>query len=178
MLEKFYITPGQWRHIFRWTLYTLLFLTALIVQTVILGKDGFLGQYPDIVAVVIITVCMVEGPERGGLFALLTSTFWALSGIDRGALQILFLTILPILCCYFSRRIFSITYIPDLISCALILFVTNSVVFFLKIFYDAIPSHMFFTRLLPGILVSLLFQPLIYWLVKSMEKIGDPYETK
>lgn len=178
MLEKFYITPGQWRHILRWALYTLLFLSAMILQTVIWGNDGFLGQYPDIVAVVIITVCMVEGPERGGLFALLTSTFWALSGIDRGALQILFLTVFPILCCHFSRKIFTITYIPDLISCGLILLLSNSAIFFLRIFYDGVPRHLFFTRLLSGILVSLLFQPLIYWLVKSMEKIGDPYETK
>ena len=73
MLEKFYITPGQWKHILRWTLYALLLLTAMIVQTVLLGKDGIFGQTADIVAVVILTVAMVEGPERGGMFALLSS---------------------------------------------------------------------------------------------------------
>lgn len=178
MLDKFYITPGQWRHFFRWTLYSLLFLSAMILQTVIWGDDGFLGQNPHVVAVVILTVCMVEGTERGGLFALLTSTFWALSGIDRGALQILCLTTLPILSVYWTRKLFSISYIPDLLSCGLILFITNTVDFLLRMFYDGVPGHMFFTRLLPGIGVTLLFQPLIYWLVKSMEKIGDPYEAK
>ncbi len=178
MLDKFYITPGQWRHFFRWTLYSLLFLSAMILQTVIWGDDGFLGQNPHVVAVAILTVCMVEGPERGGLFALLSSTFWALSGIDRGALQILCLTTLPILSVYWTRKLFSISYIPDLLSCGLILFITNTVDFLLRMFYDGIPGYMFFTRLLPGIVVTLLFQPLIYWLVKSMEKIGDPYEAK
>ena len=177
MLEKFYITPGQWKHILRWTLYALLLLTAMIVQTVLLGKDGIFGQTADIAAVVILTVAMVEGPERGGMFALLSSIFWALSGIDRGALQILCLTVLPILSSYYSRKVFSISYIPDLLSCGLILFITNALHFLLRLFYDGIPRHLFYTRLLPGILVTLLFQPLIYWLVKSIEKIGDPYEA-
>ena len=177
MLEKLYITPGQWRHILRWFLYVVLFLAAMMLQTVIFGKDGLWGQSPDFVAVVIITVCMVEGPERGGLFALLTSIFWALSGIDRGALQILCLTALPVLCSHYSRRIFTATYLPALITCGLTLFVTHSISFLLKVFYESAPSYLYTSRLLPGILVSLLFQPLVYWLSKSIEKIGDPYEA-
>lgn len=177
MSDKFYITPKQWRHILRWSLYTLLFLTGMIFQTVIWGKDGIFGHCPDLVAVVILTVCMVEGAERGGLFALLTSTFWALSGIDRGALQILCLTVLPIFSIHYSRKIFSVSYIPDLLSCGVILFLTHTLEYLLRLFYDGVPSHLFTTRLIPGILVSLLFQPLIYRLVKSIEKIGDPYEA-
>lgn len=150
----------------------------MMLQTVILGKDGIAGQSPDIVAVVIITVCMVEGPERGGLFALLTSVFWALSGIDRGALQILCLTAIPILCSHYSRKIFSLAYIPALITCGLTMFVAHTLSFLLKAFYEATPTYLYTTRLLPGILISLLFQPLIYWLSKSIEKIGDPYEAK
>lgn len=177
MLEKFYITPGQWRHILRWFLYGMVFLGAMMLQTVILGRDGLFGQHPDIVAVVIITVCMVEGPERGGLFALVTSTFWALSGIDRGALQILCLTVIPVVCVHYSSRIFSIKYIPALLSCGLTMFLSHSLSFVLKVFYEAAPTHLFTTYLLPGLLVSLLFQPPVYWLSKSIEKIGDPYEA-
>ena len=177
MLDKFYITPGQWRHILRWTLYTLLFLATLMLQAVVLGKDGMFGCYPDPVGVVIICVATVEGPERGGLFALLTSTFWALSGIDQGPLLILCLTALPILSGYLCRRIFSVSYLPSLISCGLILFVTETSGFFLKRFFEAVPGSLFLTQVLPGILVSLLFQPLFYWLVKSIQKIGDPYEA-
>lgn len=158
-------------------MYCLLFLTAVILQTVIWGKDGILGHTPDLVALVIITVCLIEGSERGGLFALITSTIWALSGIDRGPLQILCLTVLPVLCSHYGRKILSIAYVPELLSCILVLFITGLLEFFLRVFYDGIPSHMFFTRLLPGILVTLLFQPVAYWLVKSIEKIGDPYEA-
>lgn len=177
MLGKFYITPGQWRHIFRWLLYTVLFLAVMLVQTVILGRNGIFGQHPDLVAVVIICVAMVEGPERGGTFALITSTFWALSGIDRGALQILCLTTLPILCSFLSRKIFSAAYITCLITCGFTIFIAQTLSYLLRLFYESIPAYLYMTRLIPGILVSLLFQPVIYWLVKSIEKIGDPYEA-
>jgi hypothetical protein len=120
---------------------------------------------------------MMEGPERGGLFALLTSTFWALSGADQGALQILFLTALPIVTGYLCRKIFTLNFLTCLISCVLILLLTQSTAFFLKCLFEKLPKELFLTRLLPGIPVSLLFQPLTYWLVKSIQKIGDPYET-
>lgn len=177
MLGRFYITPGQWRRIFRWVLYGLLFLGTLLLQTVLLGKDGVFGQHPDLVAVVIISVAVAEGPERGGLFALIASTFWALSGIERGALQILCLTAVPVLCSYFSGKLFSASYMTSLITCGLTLLVAQTLNFLFMQFYEAVPGYFYMTRLLPGILVALLFQPLIYWLVKSIGKIGDPYEA-
>lgn len=177
MLGRFYITPGQWRHVFRWLLYGALFLSVVLLQTVILGKNGVFGQHPDLVAVVIVCVAMAEGAERGGLFALIVSTFWALSGIERGALQIFCLTTIPVLCSYLSRKIFSVPYPVSLITCALTLLITQSLHFFLKMFYDGLPGYLYLTRLLPGMLVALLFQPLFYWLVKIIGKIGDPYEA-
>lgn len=177
MLGRFYITPGQWRHVFRWLLYGTLVLSVILLQTVILGKDGVFGRHPDLVAVAIVTVAMAEGAERGGLFALIASTFWALSGIERGALQIICLTAIPVLCSYLSHKIFSVPYFVSLITCGLTLLITQSLYFFLKMFYDGYPGYLYFTRLLPGILVALLFQPVIYWLVKTIGKIGDPYEA-
>ncbi len=177
MLDKLYITPRQWGHIFRWTMYFLLVLAAILLQTVIFGNGGMFGQRPDLVALVIISVCFREGPERGGLFALLSSTFWALSGIDQGALQILCLTALPLLGSLLCRKVFAASYMASLTVCIFTLLVSQSVGFLLKMFYEAAPGSLYFTRLLPGILVSLLFQPLIYWLVKCIEKIGEPYEA-
>ena len=71
MLDKLYITPRQWLRILRWTLYAALFLLALLVQTVVFGNRTILGAHPDLVAIVITCVCLREGPERGGTFALI-----------------------------------------------------------------------------------------------------------
>ena len=84
MLDKLYITPRQWLRILRWTLYAALFLLSLLVQTVVFGSRTILGAHPDLVAIVITCVCLREGPERGGTFALIASLVWCLSGIDQG----------------------------------------------------------------------------------------------
>ena len=177
MLGRFYITPAQWRHIFRWVLYSLLLLGTILLQTVLLGKNGVFGSHPDLVAVVIICVAVAEGPERGGMFALIASTFWALSGIERGAIQIACLTVMPVTSSYLSRKLLSAPYLTSLVTCGGTLLVAQTLSFLLKQFYEAVPGILYMTRLLPGILVALLFQPLIYWLVKSIGKIGDPYEA-
>ena len=97
MLDKLYITPRQWLRILRWTLYAALFLLALLVQTVVFGNRTILGAHPDLVAIVITCVCLREGPERGGTFALIASLVWCLSGIDQGSVCLLVLTVLPVL---------------------------------------------------------------------------------
>ncbi len=177
MLDKLYVTPRQWMHILRWSLYALLLLAAMLVQTVVLGNRTLFGAKPDFVPVVITCICLREGAERGGLFALLGSIFWALSGVDMGSVYIIVLTILPILGSLFCKRYLSGRYIPCLFLCFLSLFVHHNVSFLLKYIYDGIAGSLYFSRLLPCVLVSLLAQPLCYWLVKCIEKIGDAYES-
>ena len=75
MLDKLYITPRQWLRILRWTLYFLLFLLAMLLQTVVFGNRRLFGAQLDLVPIVIACVCLREGAERGGTFALLTSLF-------------------------------------------------------------------------------------------------------
>ncbi len=177
MLDKLYITPKQWMRIFRWALYSLLLLVAVMVQTVILGNRPFFGIKPDLVPLVIFCVCLREGPERGGVFALLSALFWALSGVDQGAMLIFLLTVLPILASVLLRKLFVRNFLSDLISCGLLLLLTHSGCFLLRLINGTVARSLYVTRLLPTVLLTLLFQPLIYWLVKSVEKIGDPYEA-
>ena len=78
MLDKLYITPRQWLHFLRWALYSLLLLFVAMLQTVVLA--GRVSICPDFVPIVISCVCLREGPERGGTFALIASLLWCLSG--------------------------------------------------------------------------------------------------
>ena len=117
MLDKLYITPRQWLRILRWTMYSLLFLTALLVQTVVLGNRTLFGTHPTFVPLVITCVCLREGAERGGLFALLASLFWCLSGADQGSLSIFTLTVVPVL----GTVVCSAVLRPDPLLCRQIL---------------------------------------------------------
>ena len=177
MLDKLYITPRQWLHILRWTLYSLLLLLALMVQTVVLGNRTVFGLHPVFVPLVITCVCLREGPERGGTFALLASLFWHLSGADMGSVSILVLTVVPLLGSLLCRKILANRFLPCLLFCLLTLFTDQSLIFLLKYFLDGLPGAYYTEQLLPCVLVSLCAQPLIYLLVKWIARIGDTYES-
>lgn len=178
MLDKLYITPKQWLHILRWTLYALLFLLAMMLQTVVFGNHTLLGVQPNFVPVVITCVCLREGPERGGLFALLTSLFWCLSGADEGSVSIAVLTIVPVIGSVLCSAVLENRFLPTLVVTLVTLFTEQTVIFLLKFFNGTAAGSRFLTVLIPCVLVSALAQPAVYLLVKCIEKIGDAYETK
>lgn len=177
MLDKLYITPKQWLHILRWTLYALLFLLAMMLQTVVFGSRTIFGVRPDFVPVVITCVCLREGAERGGLFALLASLFWCLSGAEQGSVCIAVLTLVPVGGCLLFRTLVENRFLPCLVLVAATLFIEQSVMFLLKFFFDGLAGILFVRKMLPCVLVSLLAQPPVYGLVKCIGKIGDAYES-
>ncbi len=177
MLDKLYITPKQWLHILRWCLYSLLFLAAILAQTVVFGNHTVLGVHPTFVPVVITCVCLREGPERGGLFALLASVFWCLTGADFGEVSIVVLTCVPLLGCVLARALISRPFLPCLVLSFLTLLIEQSGIFLFKSFSGGLEGSLYVTQLLPCVFVSLLAQPLTYYLVKHIERIGDPYES-
>ena len=177
MLDKLYITPRQWLHFLRWSLYSALFLLAMMLQTVVFGNRSFLGVHPDLVPVVITCVCLREGAERGGLFALLASVFWALSGVDYGSLQILMLTVLPIVGSLLCSRLLSNRFFPAFFWNLFTLWVLHTVIFAFQSAFSATDGGLYFTRLLPCVCISALLHPVFYYIVKCIEKIGDKYES-
>lgn len=177
VLDKLYITPRQWLHVLRWTLYFLLFLLAMMIQTVVLGNRTVLGANPDFISVVIVCVCLREGPEQGGLFALLTSLFWCLSGADGGSISIAILTILPVLGSILCRSVLNNRFLPCLMVSAVTLLALHSAIFGLKYFFDGVRAALYVEKVLPCLGVSLFAQPPVYWLVKQIHRIGDKYES-
>ena len=161
MLDKLYITPRQWLRILRWTLYAALFLLALLVQTVVFGNRTILGAHPDLVAIVITCVCLREGPERGGTFALIASLVWCLSGIDQGSVCLLVLTVLPVL---------------GSILCFVTLAVEQGLILLMKHVFAGVAWEQA-GRALRCLLVTLPVQPAVYGLVKCIAKIGEYHES-
>ena len=175
MLDKLYITPRQWLHFLRWALYSLVLLLTAMLQTVVLA--GRVSICPDFVPIVITCVCLREGPERGGTFALIASLLWCLSGADQGSVAIAVLTIVPVVGSLLSRAVLTNRFIPCLIIAFATVFIEQSVMFFLKFFFGSAAGSLFFTKLLPCVLISTLAQPPVYWLVKRIAKIGERYES-
>lgn len=177
MLDKLYITPKQWLHILRWTLYALLLLLAMMLQTVVFGGRTIFGTHPDLVPLVIVCVCLREGAERGGTFALLASLFWYLAGAEQGSICIAVLTIVPVVGSLLCRAMLASRFVPCFVIALVTLFLEQTVMFALKYFFDGLAGIWFLRELLPCVAVSMLFQPPIYWLVGRIGKIGDAYES-
>lgn len=175
MLDKLYITPRQWLHFLRWALYCLLLLVSAMLQTVVLASR--VPVCPDLIPIVITCVCLREGPERGGTFALIASLVWCLSGADQGSVSIAVLTIVPVAGSLLSRAILTNRFVPCLIVAFATVLIEQSVMFFLKFFFSGAAGSLFFTMLLPCVLISTLAQPPVYWLVKRIAKIGERYES-
>lgn len=176
MLDKLYITPRQWMHILRWTLYALLFLLAMMLQTVVLGNRPIFGITPDFVPIVITCVCLREGPQKGGWFALWTSLLWFLSGADYGSISIAILTVLPVMGSILCRCILNNRFLPCLLINFLTIFFLHSIIFLLKYLISGMDPSLFLSKLIPCVLISMIAQPIVYLLVKKIHQIGDDYE--
>ena len=177
MLDKLYITPKQWLHILRWTLYTLLLVLTMMVQTVVLGNRTIFGIHPDFVPVVIVCVCLREGPERGGVFALLGSLLWCLSGAAQGSICIAVLTIVPVIGGLLCRAVLVNRFVPCLLITVIGLFLEHAIAFLIGFFFNGMAGILFLTDLIPCVLISSVVQPLVYLVVKRIEKVGDAYES-
>lgn len=177
MLDKLYITPRQWLRILRWTLYCALLVLLMMLQTVVFGNRTIFGIHPDLVPLAITCVCLREGPERGGLFALLTSLVWCLSGVDLGSVRILILTVVPVLGSLLCRSVLENRFLPCLFFSLLTLFCEQAAMFLLKHFFGTLPAECFLKDVLPCVLISMVLYPAVYPTVKAIARIGDAYES-
>ena len=53
MLDKLYITPRQWMRILRWSLYFLLVVAVMMLQTVLVGNRTVFGVKLDLIPLVL-----------------------------------------------------------------------------------------------------------------------------
>ena len=177
MLKYFHLTRRQWLGLLKWSLYGLLFLVTLLVQTVILSKRPVLGVPLAPVPLYIVCVCVREGSEQGGVFAILTTLFWCLSGADFGNLSVAVIPVGAILCAVLCRAVLTLGLVPTALCCFAVSLVNASVIFAFKLILPpAVAPDRYWRVLLPGVLLSMVFVPVQYALVRRVSRIGVPHE--
>ncbi len=177
MLKHFHLTRRQWIAVLKWTIYALLFLTVLIVQDVILAKHPPFGLKLRLIPVYIVCVCVREGPEQGGLFALIASVIWCLSGADYGNLSVAILPIGSILGAVLCRAVLTVRFLPTFLCCAAVCLVNESVIFAFKLVLTAISPGQYLRALLPSVGLSLLSVPALYFPVKGVSRTGGRHDV-
>ena len=96
-LAKLFLTPTQRRALLKWALYALVLVVLAVVQDVLLSRVHLFGATSELVPCGIFLICVVEGIERGSIFALISSLVYLFSGTAAGNYSVVFITVLACL---------------------------------------------------------------------------------
>lgn len=170
-LNKLYITRKQRLVLLKWLLLSFVLLLISLVQDVIMSRVTLFGTTTDLLSCAILMACILQDPETGCIFALLSSTLYHFSGTAPGSYVIALLTCLGILVsiirqCYL-RKGFSSTMLCT--GGAILIY--ELALFVIGMFLGQIPpSRVEVFCITAGI--SLAVMPLLYPIFLSIEKIG------
>ena len=173
MLKYFHLTKLQWKGILKWSLYGLLTLLVLLLQTVVLSQLPVWGAKLTPLPGLIVCVCVREGPEKGGLYAVLAALLWCLSGADFGNLSLAVIPVGAILSAVLCRAVLTLRFLPTAMCCLAVTLLNAAVIFIFKLILPpTVALENLWRLLLPGAAASMAFVPLHYALVKLISRIG------
>ncbi len=142
------------------------------MQSAILSRLKPFGVKINAIPILLVCICMREGPEKGGLFVLLAATFWALSGIDLGNVMMLVVTVCAVLSAQLCRTVLVDRIISAAVCCLVTVLLSDSLVFAYKLLLGSVALENYWKILLPGVGMSMLSFPLSYLIVKWISRIG------
>ena len=102
-VSKLLLTPLQRKALLKWLLYSLVCVAGLVLQDSMLARVRFFGGCFDVTPALIILICVLEGSEKGSVFALLASMVYVFSGTGQGLYCIFFLTVAAVLAVAFRQ---------------------------------------------------------------------------
>ena len=172
MLKHFHLTQRQWRGILKWSLHSLLFLLVLTFQDVVLAKHPVFGVKLSLVPLLLICVCIREGPEGGGLFTLLAALFWCLSGADYGNVSLAVVPIGAILSSILLRSVFQPGILTTALCCLAVGLCNDLLIFGFKLVFSSVAIRYLWQTLLPGAVLSLCGLLPIYPVVRAIHKLA------
>ena len=103
ILNKLYITPKQRKTIRKWLCYSLVCVACLVIQDSVLGRARLFGGMVDLASAAIALICVLEGSESGGVFALAASAVFVFSGSAPDDFSIALLTVYGCLAALFRE---------------------------------------------------------------------------
>ena len=171
LLSKLYITPSQRKKLYRWLSYSAVSIALLVIQDVILWRFELFGGVIDIVPAAIILICVMEGAESGGVFALCASIFYYYSGSAPGAYCITLLVLPSVAVAMFRQSYLRRGFVSHWLCTAVAAFVYQTGVFAMALFF----SNTFFSHWLSFLMNAALGTaalPVVYPLLNAVSQIG------
>ena len=171
LLSKLYITPAQRLTALKWALYGALFLAVLVVQDVILSRLTLFGGRADLTSAVILLICVIEGADSGGIFALLASVFYVLAGTAPGEYAVVLITALGITAAVFRQNFLYRSFMPRWLCTWAAVLVYQLTVFLIGVFMTQTNFSRFTVFLMNALLAGSCLLPL-YPIAARISRIG------
>ncbi len=162
---------ARYKTILMWSLYGLLVLLSMTVQTVILGHTRVLGTKFALLPVVLACITMHLGAEKGGLFGLVVGTVWCLSGADGGGMNILSMTAAALCAGYLCDRYLNRNILAALLMSLLSLLIVQGALFFIKAYLASAGIGALGRALLQTVLslpTFLVYYPIV-WAIQKLD---------
>lgn len=170
-LSKLYLTKLQRQALLKWTLYGLMLLLLSVVQDVILCRFRLFGATTELVPCGIFLVCIIEGTQRGSVFALIASVFYLFSGSSPGTHVIVLITLLAIGICILRQGYLQKSFVSAMLCVATALLLYEALVFAVALFLKVtLLSRLGGFAITAGL--SFAAAPLLYPIFVSIGSIG------
>lgn len=150
----------------------MLFLFAVLLQTVVLPQMPIGGITLCAVPTCAVCVAVREGAEKASLYALLCGVFYCMTGADCGPIYIVSLTLAASIAGTVCDRYYTRAIVPALILSLLGLAIAEGAAFLFRVYIGSVAASLWQTLLLPEILLSVLVFPLIYLGAWAVSRIG------
>lgn len=171
VLNKLYMTPRQRFAVLRWSLFGLLLLVVSLLQDVILCRLDVFGATTDLVPCTIFLVTMLLGVEKGSVFALVSASMFQFTGSGPGYHAIALITVLCVLVSMFRQSYLRKGFVSTVLCASLCQMAYALIVFFVALLLGQTHIGRIYVAALTGGL-SVLAMPLLYPVVRRIEKIG------
>lgn len=170
-LKQLSLTKLQQRQLLRWSLFSLICLTGLVLQDVIMSRLSLLGATTDLVPAAILLISVTIGSHQGCVFALAASLVYFFAGSAPGAYAIAAISVLGIAGALFREYFWRRGFASDVLcsACAMVLYEIS--VFGTGLFLGLTRWNRLGVFLLTAVFSILVMLPL-YPLVSKIDKIG------
>lgn len=170
-LNQLQLTKQQRKQWLKWSLYALLLIVMSVLQDVVLCRLRFFGGSTDLVPCTIFVICILEGSQKGSVFALAAAFFYLLSGTSPGPHILVLITVLAVLASAL-RQAYLQPGLPATFLCAVLSMALYELTVFAYCLLVGITTSAHLVSFMVPALLSMAVIPLIYPFAKAIGAIG------
>lgn len=171
LLQRFHLTQQQRKRTLMWFLFALVCTFILVLQDTVFSQLTLWGARTDLLPCAILTVCVLQGAESGGIFATAASVLYFFSGSAPGVYVIILIPLLGTVMAAFRQGYLRKGFRAILLCVSVAAAVYQFGVFLMALLLGQTLLRRWFVFVMTACL-SVIALPLIYPIMKAIGKIG------